>query len=534
MKNAALAALAFAALAFVAACGLGPSQQAVSTLNRGNGGEPDTLDPAFAERQVEINIVQDMLLGLFTPGPDGRPIAGAAERWDTSVDGLTWTFHLRAHQWSDGVPVTADDFVFAWRRVLDPKTAVDYASLLYPFKNAQAVNAGKIPPEQLGARALDAQTLELTLEHPAPYLPELLTHSIALPVPRHVVEVKSSGWTKPGAYVSNGPYVLSEWLPNDHITLSRSSTFYDHDKVAIARVNYYPTADSMAALKRMRAGEIDTQTPLPAQQIDWLRANMASALRAVPDLVVYYIDINLKHAALSDVRVREALNLALDREVLVGKIRKLGEPAAYGIVPPGVANYPSGAVMAFKDMKQTDRVARAQALMRAAGYGPEHPMHLTYVTPGGSDAMRLAPVFQAMWHAAYIDIDIVALEARIVSQRKTAGDFDLAYSSWIADYDDAFNFLGLRLSSTSRMNDSFYANPAFDALLDEAQGQRDVLKRGAALREAEEIALKDFPWIPYRFGVTPDLVAPRVKGWIPNAKNVNLTRWLAVGPGTYP
>jgi oligopeptide transport system substrate-binding protein len=520
-----------AAALCLSACGQHAQDSGIMVLNRGNGGEPNTLDPAYAQTQAETNIVQDLMVGLTTPAGDGTTMQGAAESWYASPDGMIWTFHLRDFAWSDGTPVTADDFLYAWRRVLDPKSAVDYASILYLFKNAAAVKAGKLPVDALGVRALDDKTIQIVLEHPAPYLEELLTHTTALPVPRHVVEAKGKLWSRPGNYVSDGAYVLKDWVPEDHIALEKNPHFYDAAHVAINEVNYYPISDDIAALKRFRAHELDTQNQFPPEQIDWLRANMPDALQTVPDLVTYYVCINMRRPALQDLRIREALNLAIDRETVVNKIRKLGEPAAYSIVPPAMANFPSGAAMDFKALSSAERIAKARALMQAAGYGPDHPLHLSYLTPSGNYAIRLAQAFQAMWREAYIDVDIAATEPATVFQRKSTGDFDLAYSTWIADYNDAYNFLGIRLQSQSGMNDSGYSSPAFDALIAEAQAERDMAKRGAALREAEDIALKDYPWIPYRFGVTPDLVQPYVKGWIANPKNVNLSRWLSIDHG---
>src|SRR5215471_3731132 len=223
-----------AALIALSACGDGNNTKTAQSgasnsgtagevvLRRGNAAEPSSLDPHFATGTWEDNVISDLLIGLTTDDASGRPIPGAAESWETSTDGLTWTFHLRNHQWSNGKPVTAGDFVYAWQRILDPKTAASYASILYVFKNAQAIASGKMKPEELGAHAIDDKTLELKLENPAPYLPELLMHMTAYPLDKEVVESKGREWTRPGTYVGNGPYTLSEWIPNDHITLIKN------------------------------------------------------------------------------------------------------------------------------------------------------------------------------------------------------------------------------------------------------------------------------------------------------------------------
>src|SRR5258708_28219097 len=259
------------ALSSLAACGdrseaggklSTPAPTRENVLNRGNGAEVESLDPALADTSWEQWIIGDIMMGLFTEDPKGNALLGAAENAAVSPDGKIWTFPLRDSRWSDGTPVTAEDFVYAWRRTLDPKTAGKYGAILYAFKNAKAIAEGKLPPSALGVRAEGTRTLVLELEHPAPYLPELLAHNITYPVPRHVVEAKGAAWTQPGNYVSNGAYVLSERVPNDHVTLTKNPRFFDAANVHIERVMFYPTEDASGALKRFRAGELDTHNPL--------------------------------------------------------------------------------------------------------------------------------------------------------------------------------------------------------------------------------------------------------------------------------
>ena len=356
----------------VAALLLLASQAMAADLRRGNGGEPDLLDPALAGTQWEDNIVGDLMVGLTTLDAAARPIPGMAEHWEVSKDGLTWTFQLRKAQWSDGAAVTAGDFVFAFRRLVDPATRSRYAANLWILKNGAAVSAGKLPPAALGVAAPRPDFLVLTLEHPAPYLPELLAHITASPVPRQAAR---SGWARPGTYIGNGPYLLKEWLPNDHITLVKNPRFYDAAHVGFDTVTYYPTTDSAAAVKRFRAGELDLQSPVAASEIAWLKANMPGALKVTPSLAVSYVAINLER--LKDARIRRAINLAIDREAITQKVLKLGEPAAYGIVPPGTANYPGQAAFDFRNQPFAARLAAAQSLMRQAGYGPGNRLALS-------------------------------------------------------------------------------------------------------------------------------------------------------------
>lgn len=496
---------------------------AETVLNRGNGAEPDSLDPQFVGGTWEENIVGDLMIGLTTLDASARPMPGMAERWSVSPDGLTWTFTLRKAIWSDGAPVTADDFVFAWRRMLNPATGSRYAYNLWVVENARAVSEGKAAA--LGVEAKGPATLVVHLEHPAPYLPELLTHPSTYPLPRHVVEKKGNGWARPGIYVGNGPYVLKEWAPNDHVTLVRNPRFYDAAHVAIDRVNYLPTNDAEAALRRFRAGELDMQTPVPQTQMDWLRANLKSGLHVMPSLAEVYIAFNLAYPPLKDARVRRALNLVYDREAVVQKVLKLGERPAYSYVPPGTANYPGGAALDFKNKPYPARLAEAQNLMRAAGYGPGNRLKLAYMTTTNPDSRRVAAVFQAMCRAIFIDLDIQATDLQLELRNLRQHNFQLGAASWLADFNDASNFLDL-LRSDGGNNYAGYRKPKFDAAMDAAQAEPDLKTRGQLLLAAERIALADMPWLMVRVASQSEVVQPRVQGYVQNVRDFNRTRWL--------
>jgi oligopeptide transport system substrate-binding protein len=528
-----------ARLIALAACGDGTQTKSASqstgttgaiVLNRGNGVEPKSLDPAVIDGIWEGQIAGDMLLGLTTEDAESRPIPGAAESWDPSEDGLTWTFRLRDHTWSDGVPVSAEDFVFAWRRILDPKTAAPYAYYLFPIKNARAVNTGGQPATALGVSAPDAKTLVVTLENPVPFMAEFLTHPTMFPVARHVVEAKGADWARPGNYVANGAYVLKEWVPNDHVTLVKNPRFYDAVNVKIDVVNYYPTQDSDAAIRRLRAGELDTQDPIPPLQIDFLRANMADALKIAPTLTISYLSINVSRKPLDDVRIREALNLAIERETLVERIIKLGDLPAYNMVPSGTANYPGGVEMRFRSMPFEQRLARAQELMRAAGYTPERRLRIRWATTTNAVTRQTVAPLQEMWRRIYVDVDIDQSDTQINYQKLEDGDFEIGTAGWIADYNDPSNFLDvLRVGGGN--NYGRYGNAKFDALLDQATTERDLAKRGQILAQAEQMMLDEYPLVLVRFQTQPAIVQPYVKGWIPSSKQINRTRWLTVQKG---
>jgi oligopeptide transport system substrate-binding protein len=497
------------------------SAHAETVLNRGNGAEPDTLDPAQAGTTMEANIMGDLMVGLTTLDAAARPMPGIAERWETSGDGLTWTFHLRKAQWSDGTSVTAKDFVAAWRRVVEPKTAARAAQNLWIVKNAQAISAGRMPAGSLGVAAPDSATVIVTLEHPAPYLPELLTQPAALPLPPGMLK----NGVRTNAYVSDGPYLLKSWIPNDRVTLVKNPRFYDAARVKIDGVNYFPTADTQGALRRFRAGELDMQTPLPNAQIPFLKQTMPGSLHILPSLALVYLAINLRDPALKDSKVRRALNLVYDREAVTQKVLKLGERPAYAYVPPNMAGYAGGPQLNFKSQPYAARLAEARRLMQDAGFGPFNKLTLNYATPGTPDGRRLAAVFQAMARQIYVDLRITSEDYAILLRDLRRGQYQLGYTSWLADFNDASNFLDL-LRSSSPGNYAGYKNPLFDASLDVAERESDSIKRAALLKKAESLAQKDMPWLPIRFASQTELVAPKVGGYVPNAADFNRSRWL--------
>jgi len=516
------------ACAFVVAlAGCSRSADQGVTLNRGNFADIKSLDPAFIEGNWEAWLLGDVLMGLTTEGPRGEPVAGAATNWNVSVDGLTWTFHLRKHVWSDGVPVTAQDFIFAWRRELDPKTAAPYAYNLWVVKNAHEINTGKLATTALGVEAPDDKTLVVHLEHPAPYLAELMDHQVAWPIPRHAYLKYGDAWARPQNYVSNGPYLVKDWIPNDHVTLVKNPRFYDVGNVHIDTVNYYAITDSEEALRQFRAGELDSQNPFPNDEIDWMRANIPRALKIVPYLGTTYLVMNLEHKPFRDIRLREAINLAFDREALAEKIRRIGETPAYHIVPPGIANYPGGAALAFQTMPFARRLTQAQALMRQMGYGPNRHLALGFTTSTNPDSRRAAAAVQGMLAKIYIDLTLDSVESGMLLVKMQQHDFDIGFASWIADFNDASNYLDL-LRTGAGENYGDYRNPKYDALLDKAQQQTDLKIRGQIMRQAEQIALDGYVWAPAYFMVTRDIVQPYVKGWIPNIKDFNRTRWLRI------
>jgi oligopeptide transport system substrate-binding protein len=518
-----------AGLGTVLALGIGGAAFAAGELHIANSGEPDTLDPHHASGTWENRIIGDMFMGLTTEAADGSVIPGAAESWQVSDDGTVYTFTLRDHTWSDGTPVTADDFVFAMRRILDPAEAAEYASLLHTIKNARPLNEGAIEGmDQLGVRALDPKTLEVTLESPTPYFIEQLTHYTAFPLPKHKVEELGDDWVKPGNIVGNGAYTVVEWLPNTHVKSEKNQAFYDADKVAIDTVYFYPAEERNAATKRFRAGEIDIQYDFASEQIDWLKENLPEATHIAPYLGIYYYVINTREAPFDLPAVRQALAMAIDREAITDKVLRTGELPAYSFVPPGTGNYGEPAYVDWRDTPYEERLAKAKELLAAAGFGPDNPLALQLRYNTSETHKKVAIAVAAMWKQLGVATELFNSEVKVHYNDLQEGNFQVARAGWIADYNDAQNFLYLMDSSTGVMNYAGYASAEFDRLMAEASQTADLETRAELLRQAEAVAMADLPNIPIYYYVSKDLVSPQVKGWVDNTKDIHRTRWLSV------
>jgi oligopeptide transport system substrate-binding protein len=501
--------------------------QADKFLRVANMGEPNTLDPHIVSGTWENRILGNMFLGLLTEARDGSDMAGAAESWTVDGGGTVYTFKIRDHVWSDGKPVTAGDFVFSLRRVLDPKTAAEYASLLYPIKNSEAANTGKADLDAIGVRAIDDQTLEITLEAPTPYFLSQLTHYTAWPVPKHVIENHGDAWTKKANIVSNGAYVLDEYMPNTHVKLVRNPKFYDAANVNIDRIVYFPGEDRTAGLKRFRAGEVDVMTDFSSDQFSWMKENLASETRIAPYLGIYYYPFNTRKPPFDDIRVRQALSMAIDRETIVDKVMGTGEIAAYSFVPPGVGNYGTPSYATWKGMSQADRVVKAKELLEQAGYNASNPLEFVLRYNTSENHKRIAIAVSAMWKKALgVKVELFNSEVKVHYADLKKADFQIARAGWIADYDDAQNFLYLLETRTGANNYGGFSNPEFDRLMFEASKMVDLKQRAELMRKAEAIVSEEQPIAPIYYYVSKQVVSTKVKGWIDNARDIHRARWL--------
>jgi len=534
LRHAAVLALVLSALALAGCTGGKPQRPPCPDgqvcLEYGNNSEPMTLDPQKANLLDEANIISDLIFGLTTEAPDASPVPGIAKSWETSADGLTWTFHLRTDAlWSDGVPVTADDFIFAYRRILAPETASIYAYLVYILKNGQAVNEGKARPEALGARALDPYTLELTLEHPAPYLTELTKHQSFFPVPAHVVKKYGDAWIQPEHFVGNGPYRLVSWRLGDKITVTRNPRFYDAANVCVDRINYYPTPDLVAAERRVQRGELDIQTSFQSNRFTHIRETMPGFGRVHVSLATAYLSFNTRDvAALKDIRVRRALSESIDREFITKKLLRAGQVPAYSFVPPGTAHYTQGPKLRWADSSLAQRQIEAKALLAQAGYNAENPLKLEIKAASATDTLLLVEAIQADWRAIGVEVRLAQNDSSVAFAAYRNRDFDVGSMSWYADFNDPVTFLGLLKSDTGAQNYGDYKNPAYDALLAQADLEPDEAKRAAILARAEQMMLDDEGTAPLFFVVNRNLINPKITGWVANSANFHRARWLCV------
>jgi oligopeptide transport system substrate-binding protein len=528
LRNVFLCALA---AGWLAACGDSkPSRPACPPgklcLQLGNGFDPATLDPHKSTGTWEDRILSDIDMGLTQDDAAGNPIPGMATHWETSADGLVWTFHLRDAKWSDGTTVTADDFVFSLRRTLSPALASQYAYLLYFLKNAAEVNAGNKPVEALGASAPDPHTLILTLDHPAPYLPELAKHTTMLPIPRHVVERWGDQWSQPGHFVGNGPFSLVSWRLGDHITVVKNTAFFDAGKVCFDEIDYYPTTDAISAERRVLRGELDINTDIQSDRIAFLRRDAPQFVRTYTYLGVAYLAFNAHVPAFRDKRVRVALDMAIDREFITKKLLRGGQLPAYTFVPPGVANYRSATAPVWASWTLEKRQATAKALLAQAGYGPGHPLNIEIKQRNSNDPVLYMPAIQADWGQIGVNVALAQNDTQIAYQSYRARDFQVADAAWIADFNDAMSFLGLQQSQTGAQNYGDYSNPAYDRLLYLADHEPDAAKRAEEMRQAEAIMLDDAPLAPIFFYVNKNLVSPKLSGWVDNIVDHHRGRYL--------
>jgi oligopeptide transport system substrate-binding protein len=498
-------------------------------LVRGGGPDPDSLDPQKARGFEAQSIVRDLCEGLTTLDKHAQVAPGVAATWGASTDGRIYVFKLRPEaRWSNGEPVVAADFVAGLQRLVDPATGSGYAQYIDVIANASDIVAGRKPPAALGVSAPDDGTVVVKLAAPAPYLPTLLSHPSACPVHRPTLQTHPAGYARPGTMVSNGAFVLSEWVPGSYVLALRNRHYWNDAATRLDGVKYLLIPDENAELTRYRGGELQVTFVVPRGQFDWIKANLGAELHVAPQLTTYYYGFNLRRLPFKDnPRLRRALSLVIDREKLAQLVLRVGELPAYGWVPPGVDNYSSQS-FDYRDKPLSERLTEAQRLYAQAGYSRAKPLvfELRYNT--GEVHTKLALAIASMWKEALgADVRLTQVEFKSLLQDIDRGDVEMFRSSWVGDYNDAYTFAQY-LKSDFGVNLPHYASAAYDALLARAATETDAAKRRALLEEAERLMLRDHPLIPLYFYVNKHLVKPEVEGWYDNVMNVVYSKDLAL------
>lgn len=514
----------------VAICALlASTASAEMVLRRGNGTEPQILDPQISEGVPESNIQRDLFEGLVAEDAAGELVAGLAKSWDISADGLTYTFHLQEQNWTDGSPFTAEDVVFALRRLVDPATGSKYAFIVYPIKNAKQITEGEIKDSsELGVKAIDAHTVEITLNAPTPYFLGLLTHSSTYPVPKAVVEKYGKDWTRAENIVSSGPFKMQEWTPQSQMVLVKSDSYWDKAAVKLDKVIFYPIEDQNTELKRYRANEIDWTYEIPNDQIKWIKENLAEELKLGDYLGIYYYGINTGKAPFKDnLKLRQALNLAIDRSILTEKVTGAGEKPAYGFVPPNVLHY-QNYVPEYASWPREKQIEEAKRLYAEAGYSKDKPLKVELLYNTSENHKKIAVAVAGMWKQVLgVQTEMTNQEWKVYLQTRREKNTQLFRAGWIGDYNDPYTFLEL-FQAGSGLNDVDFNSAQFDELLAKAALEQDLDARAKILQEAEKILIDEAPLVPIYSYVTKRLVKPYVKGYEINVMDHSRSKYMYI------
>ncbi|MEZ5860687.1 MAG: peptide ABC transporter substrate-binding protein [Geminicoccaceae bacterium] len=498
-------------------------------LRLGNDTDPATLDQHKTSTVAESRLLRDLYEGLVAEDAAGKIIPGSALSWEISDDGLTYTFHMREDaRWSNGDPVTADDFLFTFRRIMNPATAAGYASVLFPILNAEAVAKGERQAGDLGVAAPDPQTLVITLNAPTPYFLQLLTHQTGLPLHPATVESFGDAFTKPGNLVSNGAFVLESFVPNDKIVMRKNPQFHDAANVQVDEVQWIPFEDRSACLRRFEAGEVHTCSDVPAEQMKYMKENLPEALRIAPYLGTYYLPVKVAKPEFADPRVRQAISMLIDRDFIADEVWQGTMLPAYALVPPGIDNYvenPPELDYAKADL--LDREDAAIALLQEAGVDPATlDIQLSYNS--SENHRNTMAAISDMLSNVGIESSLNEMEGTgYFNYLREGGDFDIVRAGWIGDYSDPQNFLYLNETGVS-FNYSKWSNEAYDSTMRAAAQLTDLDERAKLLADAEEIYLAEVPTIPILYYSSRSLVADSVAGFEDNLLNRHATRWLSL------
>jgi oligopeptide transport system substrate-binding protein len=510
-------------LTWLAGCAGQRAVEKGNVIHLANGTEPSDLDPQIITGRPEANIVRALMEGLVTPDPETlAPRPGQAERWEISADGLVYTFYLRPNaKWSNGDAVTAHDFVGSYQRMLTPALASQYAYQLYLANNAEAYHRGEIEDfSEVGFKALDDLTLEITLDHPTSYFLNVLIHTSWYPV--HLPTVEKFGglerqgtrWTRPENYVGNGPFVLDEWIPNQHIDVVRNPHYWGAADVRLDGARFYPIENADTEERMFRTGQLDVTQALPLNKIDEYRANHQDVLQVDDFFVSAYYRVNVNRPALSDPRVRRALALAIDRTGLAEEVQRGTKTPAFSLTPP-LPNFQPPIVF-------EDNLEKARALLAEAGFpNGEGLPEIEVLYPTSDSGRIITEALQAMWrNGLNIDVSLFNQEFKVYLQSMSNQDYDVAWSAWGGDYADPMTFLDTMVTDGGN-NRTGWSNAEYDRLVDEVQTVLDPAQRMALFVQMEQIIGREVPIIPLYFYTSFYAKSTEVKGWHSTLLNIH-------------
>ena len=528
MRGVLLLILCVAACQFVLSCSADDGADGLSVLHRGLSTDPESLDPQKARSVQAADVLRDVGEGLLAYSASGQLIAGAAQSWQVTEDGLTYTFTIRDDvRWSNGDALTAAHFVFGLQRLADPAVAAFYANTITDIENAAAIIAGEAPVDSLGVEALDEQTLRIRLSRPVPYLLSLLTHPSTFPAHHASLDSEATGSER--AVLSNGAYKLVDWRPGSMLRLQRNEHYWNNGATSIDVVNHHVVVEETAELNRYRSGELHTTSNVPPENFAAISEQYGEEMRIAPYLGIYYYGFNLARPPFKDnPELRQALSMAIDREVLVNKITGRGEVPAYSWVPPGTDNY-EPPQLSYANLSQDERNAIAKSIYQHAGYSAENPAEIELRFNASATQQRIALAVQAMWRDVLgAEVSLVSEEFQVLLGNIRDGQITEAFrGSWIGDYNDATTFLNL-LAGGNPANVSGYVSEPYDSLLQRAAKQVDPGRRRLYLEEAERVLLADHAVVPLYFYVSKHLVRPEVQGWQDNVLDYHYSQHLSL------
>ncbi len=490
-------------------------------LRTNNTSEPGALDPDLATGTHDSWVLQHLFEGLMKYDENGELVNGMAKDYKVSDDGLNWTFTIRDDvKWSNGDPVTAQDFEFAWKRLLDPELASDYAYQLYYLKNAEAYNAGEgnLTADDVGVKAADDKTLEVTLENPTPYFQGLTAFYSLYPVHKATVEANPD-WAKDpstGHYVSNGPFILKEWAHNDYIKLEKNPNYYDADKVKLAGIEFDILEDENTSYQKYEGGEYDLIVSPPSTVIQKMKSENNPELHLDPQIGTYYFAFNTQKKPFDNAKVRHAFSMALDRQTIIDNVVLGGQLPGTGMVPPGLHDDQGKDFREANGAYAQEDATKAKALLEeglkeaGASLADLNGTVLIYNTSEGHK--KIAQAVQDMWKKNLgVDITLENMEFQVLIDRRRAGDFSISRAGWIGDYADPMTMLDL-FTTGNPQNDAKWSNPEFDKNIKIAKTSNDAKVRMDAMKAAEKVMMDDMPIIPLYFYNQSYLVKPNVKG----------------------